>query len=203
MKKIAMFGGSFNPVHIGHVKLLRRMHEEFLIDRIYVIPTFSTPLKDNTPMISAEHRFTMCSLAFADMDSVEVSDIEIKRQGRSYTSDTIDVLSQIHPNCEICLMVGADSFMQLPLWHNVKHIFESATILTISRGEYDADDLFKKKAEYEQNYNAKIRIIEEPVAMVSSTQVRALIESEEEFSHLLPSRVSEYIKENGLYGYGY
>ena len=128
MSRVAMFGGSFNPVHLGHTGIVSRMVEEFDLDKVYVVPTYSTPLKDNTPMLSPNHRIEMCKLAFADMDSVLVSDIEISRQGKSYTVDTLKELKELHPDDELFLIIGADSFLQLRLWYNVASIFDIATI---------------------------------------------------------------------------
>lgn len=201
MSKIAMFGGSFNPVHNGHIKLVQKMQNKFSLNKVYVIPTFSTPLKDNTPMLSPEHRFNMCSLAFSGFEDVVVSSMEIARKGRSYTSDTLTQLHKLHPSDELYLITGADSFLQLDLWHCSETVFSLAHILTVSRGEHTADALYAKKKEYENRYKAKISIVEESIALVSSTQIRQAISNNKEFSHLLPENVSDYIKNNGLYNY--
>ena len=197
-----MFGGSFNPVHEGHKALVLRMIEGFSLDTVYVIPTFCTPLKDNTPMITPSHRLNMCKLAFADVDRVVVSDIEIIRQGKSYTVDTLCEISKLHPDDELFLIVGADSFMQLPLWFKAEEIFQKATILTIARGEVDCQKLLAQKALLHNEFNAKAFVLEEPVVQVSSTQIRNLIATDGDFSRLLCKEVCEYIRRNGLYGYG-
>ncbi len=202
MSKVAMFGGSFNPVHIGHKALVLRMIEEFCLDTVYVIPTYCTPLKDNTPMITPQHRLNMCRITFADVPKVSVSDTEILRKGKSYTVDTLKEIHTKHPDDELFLIVGADSFMQLPLWHNVSEIFSLATVLTIARGEVDYTELTAQKSRLESEYGAKAFVIREPVVQVSSTQIRNLISADKSFSHLLSQGVSEYIMESGLYGYG-
>ncbi len=201
MKKVAMFGGSFNPVHLGHTGLVARMIEQFGLDKVYVIPTFSTPLKDNTPMLPPLHRLNMCRLAFDGVLKAEVSDMEILREGKSYTSDTLQNLSNLHPHSELYLIIGADSFMQLPLWHEAQSIFDIATILTVTRDEIDTSLLNTTRIEYEQKYNAKIFIVKDPIAPISSTLIRNAIKNKEEYKHLLPVRVSDYIKMNGLYDY--
>ncbi len=201
MKKIAMFGGSFNPVHLGHKGLVERMLGKFELDKVYVIPTFSTPLKDNTPMLPPLHRLNMCRLAFEDMANVEVSDIEILREGKSYTSETLQCLSNLHSHSDLYLIIGADSFVQLPLWHEAERIFALATILTVSRDEIDATVLNTAKNEYEQKYNGKIFIVKDPIAPVSSTIIRNAIKNKTEYKHLLPKRVSDYIEANSLYDY--
>lgn len=197
-----MFGGSFNPVHLGHKALVLRMIEEFSLDRVYVIPTFCTPLKDNTPMVTALHRFNMCKLAFEDVERVVVSDMEITRQGKSYTVDTLSEISVLHPDDELFLIVGADSFMQLPLWYKAEDIFRKATVLTIARGEVDYQKLLAQQTLFQNEFNAKAFVLEKPVMQMSSTQVRSLISEKADFSRLLSDEVSEYILRNGLYDYG-
>lgn len=201
MKKIAMFGGSFNPVHKAHVSLLERMKEKFSLDVIYVIPTFSTPLKDNTPMVSAQHRLNMCRLAFENIAGVIISDIEIMREGKSYTADTLVELKNLHPEDKLYLITGADSFMQMEKWYRPDVLFDTAHILTVSRGEYKASELLSRKNRYASLFSAEISIIEEPIALISSTEIRKAIGDKKEFTHLLPQKVSDYIKINGLYSY--
>lgn len=201
MSKVAMFGGSFNPVHKGHTGIVSRMIEEFCLDTVYVIPTFSTPLKDNTPMVTPEHRLNMCRLAFADMDRVTVSDMEIQRQGRSYTVDTLRALKALHPNDELFLIVGADSFMQLPLWYESQSIFTLATMLTVSRGELEFDELKKRREEYIKLYGAKAEILAEPIALISSTEIRDTLADNNDASSMLHQNVYDYITECELYRY--
>lgn len=197
-----MFGGSFNPVHLGHKALLLRMIEEFSLDKVYVIPTFCTPLKDNTPMVTPFHRLNMCRLTFEDLPMVVVSDLEILREGKSYTVDTLSEIRTMHPDDELFLIVGADSFLQLPLWYKAEKIFQNATILTIARGEVDYQKLLVQKDMLQHKWKAKAFIIEKPVIQVSSTQIRNLISTDGDFDCLLCKQVSEYIKRNGLYDYG-
>lgn len=197
-----MFGGSFNPVHMGHKALVCRMIEEFSLDTVYVVPTYCTPLKDNTPMVTPVHRFNMCRLAFGDIPQVTVSDTEILREGKSYTVDTLREIHSLHPDDDLFLIVGADSFMQLPLWHKVSDIFSLATILTIARGEVDYAELVAQKARFESEFGAESYVLREPVVQVSSTQIRNLISTGKHCRHLLPEGVSDYIMESGLYDCG-
>ena len=133
----AIYGGSFNPIHLDHIALCRQIKNEFSLDRVILIPTSKTPLKDNSYLVSDEHRLNMCRLAAADDDFIEVSDIEIQRKGLSYTSDTIAQLK--NDEDELFLIVGADMFMTLEKWHDFKYIFENVTVLTIPRGEKPFD----------------------------------------------------------------
>lgn len=200
MRKVAVFGGSFNPVHNGHIALVERMKEEFSLNEIIIIPTYVTPLKDNTPMVSPYHRLNMLKLAFEDKSYVSVSDIEIVREGKSYSVDTLREIRKSYPEDSLYFIVGADSFMQLPLWKSPEDIFSIAHILTISRDDLDYEELLQRANEYENKYNARCSVLPNSVSEVSSTKVRNKISEKVSVKDLIPQRVSEYIKEQGLYG---
>ncbi len=201
MSRIGMFGGSFNPVHMGHTGLVERLTAAFSLDLVYVIPTFHTPLKDNAYMVSPEHRYNMCKIAFGSNSKVSVSDIEIKRQGRSYTVDTLRELHNRHPQDELFLIVGADSFMQLPQWHEVENIFSIATVVTAIRGDIDYDDLLARKKIYKDKYNANTDVLDQSIKLVSSTEIRNNIAEGNDVTDLVHREVLDYIFENKLYGY--
>lgn len=200
MRNVAIFGGSFNPVHNGHIALVQRMKDAFSLDEVIVIPTFETPLKDNTPMVSSSHRFNMLTLAFTDIDFITISDIEIMRQGKSYTVDTLGELSKVYSNDKLHFIVGADAFVQLPQWRSPEEIFKLAKVLTIARDALDFEILQSKAEEYKLKYNAECGILNEPVSDISSTKVRKLIAEGKSTKGFLPTVVADYIKEQGFYG---
>ena len=201
MSRVGVFGGSFNPIHLGHTGIVKRMIKAYELSRVVVIPTFNTPLKDNTPMLSPMHRFRMCELAFEDIENVTISSIEIEREGKSYTVDTLKELKRVYPDDELFLIIGADSFLQLRLWRDVSTIFKLTSILTVVRGEVFLKELISCKEFYEKEFDAKIFILEEPICSISSTEVRNSILNNKPFIHFLPKKVSDYIIEKGLYGY--
>lgn len=201
MKNAAMFGGSFNPVHNGHVELLERMISEFHLDKVFVIPTNVTPLKDNSYMACADDRLAMCRLAFSNVPAVEVSDMEITREGKSYTVDTLKILKEKYTDAKLHLIVGADAFLQLPLWYKADEIFSLAKILTIVRDDIDYDSLKRAGESYKEKFGAEFGIIENPVTDISSTEIRSLIKENSSVGGLIPFDVYNFIKENELYGY--
>lgn len=192
----AIYGGSFNPIHLDHIELCERFQEEFSLDRVILIPTSSTPLKDNSEMASSIDRLSMCRLASASYDFIEVSDIEIRRAGISYTGDTIAQLKSDVD--ELFLIVGADMFMTMEKWHNAAYIFENAVILTIPRGEYDINILQKKYNEL-KSYGCRARFSASPVGSLSSTAIREMVRNGEDLSDSLHPDVIAYIKQNQLY----
>lgn len=196
--KTAMLGGSFNPIHYGHIQLAKAVKKELDIDRILMVPTYSTPLKDNSEMILPQHRLNMCKIMCREYLDIFVSEIEIQREGRSYTVDTLKRLKSRHPTDELYLIVGADMFLTLDKWKDPKKIFSYASICTVPRNETDYRMLLNKSADLTQ-LGAKCHILKEPVASISSTQIRNSVRQGSDVSSLVGEEVAKYITENNLY----
>ena len=145
--KIAMFGGSFNPIHNGHIMLANAFQKELSLDKVLIIPTYIPPHKQRDYSVSPQQKLEMCRLAVKDMPFAEVSDIEIKRQGASYTYMTLQELRKIYPHDELYLITGADMFMTIHQWKNPEIIFALATICGVPRNDDDISDL-EKQAEF-------------------------------------------------------
>ncbi len=201
MMNIALFGGSFNPVHNGHIALMQTMLREFSLDKIIIMPTYLTPLKDNSYMASAQDRFNMCQLAFENIPGVTVSDWEIKRTVKSYTIETLRYLKTLYPDDKIHLIMGADSFLQLPRWYEFNEIFSLAKVLTVSRNS-DSDTILMETGEkYSADFGCEYAFIKEKVSDLSSTLIREKIANGNDVSNDIPESVWEYIRKKGLYGY--
>lgn len=198
-RKTAMFGGSFNPIHNGHIQLANVCKEQLSLDRIIIIPTGVTPNKDNSEMLSPLHRLNMCRIACKPYSHLEVSDIEINREGKSYTKDTLKALKSLYPDDELYLIVGADMFLSFLLWKNYEEIFSLATIIGCPRDENSCAELlsFSEKL---REFGAKSIILKNPVMTVSSTKIRRKLKNKEDVSDLLSDDVFKYIVNNNLYG---
>ena len=192
----AIFGGSFNPIHNDHVRLALAFADEFCLDRVTLIPTYITPLKDNAEIVDGEHRLAMCRLAVQDHPQLEVSDIELRRGGMSYTSDTLAHF--VAGGDELYLIVGADMYVTLDRWHEFRYIFENAAILVAPRDELDHNSLLEKYEEYKA-YGCRTFMLSERVGTLSSTAVRAAVREGRSLSGMVDGRVEEYILNNGLY----
>ncbi len=192
----AIFGGSFNPIHNDHIKLALQFAEEFDLDKVTLIPTYTTPLKDNSEIADGRHRLRMCQLATEGYPQLEVSDIELKRGGMSYTSDTVTALK--NDTDELFLIVGADMYVTLDQWHEFRTIFANATILAASRNELGYISLKEKYKEY-QPYGCRTLISHNLVGPLSSTAVRAAVKAGGDISGMVDQRVADYIKKHGLY----
>ena len=197
--RVGIFGGTFSPVHNGHIASAKAFMEQMKLDYLYVIPTCMPPHKKIEPSDDPIHRMKMCELAFADIDGVVVSDIEIKRGGKSYTYDTLVELSR--PDTRLFFMCGTDMVLTFDKWYRSEDIFKLCYPVYVRR-ENDpiiTQRIVSKITEYYEKYGVMFRrIITEPIE-VSSTLVRKRVESGEDISELVPSAVAEYIKEKRLY----
>lgn len=198
MKKIGIYGGTFSPPHNGHVGAARAFAEALSLDELLIIPTFTPPHKVFCAEASAEERLEMSRIAFADIPNACVSDIEIRRGGKSYTYLTLEELTGA--DRELYLLCGTDMLLTLDEWKFAERIFGLATICYVRRESDEAIDIAikAKLREYENRYSARITEISCNVVEVSSTELRAAI-AKGQYSELLPSGVLKFIEERGLY----
>ena len=194
--KRAIFGGSFNPIHNDHIRLALAFADAFGLDRVTIIPTFMTPLKDNSAIVDGAHRLAMCRLAAQVDERLEVSDVELRRGGMSYTSDTLAHF--VDKGDELYLIVGADMYVTLDRWHEYRYLFDHATILVAPRDELDYNSLSEKYREY-QAENCHTLFLHSGVGPLSSTAVREAARRGESLGGMVDSRVEAYIREHGLY----
>ncbi len=196
-RRVGIFGGTFNPPHIAHVRVAKAFYECAGLDMLWVIPTNQPPHKKYSGNVSAQDRFNMCRLAFSDIPGACVSDIEIARGGKSYTVDTLMHLAD--DDTELYLLCGTDMFLSLDTWFRADKIFKLATIC-YARRESDKDiaaAIDAKRKEYIDVHCAKIIEIPTDVKEISSTDIRERIVKEDYAE--IPVEVVEYIKERKLY----
>lgn len=197
--KTGVFGGTFNPVHKGHIMLAEYCMDSVGLDRIIMIPTAVPPHKISKNLASENDRLNMCKLACRGKENFFVSDIEIKRQGKSYTYETLTQLKEIYPDDHLYTIMGADMFLTLNRWKNPEIIFEKSSIITIPRDE-------ENKHELENFYNKVLKamgassvILPNPVMSVSSTFIRENLDNFNLISDMLDKGVYDYIIKNNLY----
>ena len=171
--RIAIYGGSFNPPHIGHAEAARAASKALKPDKFLIIPTNTPPHKEleaNSP--SPEQRLEFCRLAFGDIPGVEVSDMELRREGKSYTADTVDALLEQYPGAEICIVMGTDMFLSFRSWYRWQHMLETCTLAVLSREDFDRREIENFKAELEKENGAKVILIPHLPLPMSSTEIR-------------------------------
>lgn len=195
--KIGIFGGAFNPVHNGHLKLADAYLTELKLDKIIFIPTAVPPHKTSEGLISGEHRINMLKSAITKNESFEVSDIEFKRTGKSYSYDTICRLKKVYTNDELYLIIGSDQFFSFHNWYRALDILNMVTVCTAAREENEYNMLCNYKNSHEDMKNCILSNFD--VFEVSSTDIRNRIKNGESISPFVPKEVEQYIKENNLY----
>lgn len=196
---IGVLGGSFDPIHNGHVALARAAIKEACLDKLIVMPTKVQPFKQNRKVTEDFHRLNMVSLAFEDTDNVEVSDYEIKHTKISYTHATLNHLKKIYPNDRIYFIMGTDSLLTLEKWFKGEELLRDFAFIVSFRPGYKEHELDEKIRYYEKIYGTEIIKILSVMPDVSSTEIRNLCEEEKSISELVPKKVERYIYAEGLY----
>ena len=197
--KICIYGGSFNPPHIGHLRLAQAAYEGGALDRVIFIPCGNPPHKDGSDFADAEDRLEMTRLLTDGDARFSVCDIEIKSADKSYTATTLEKLRAMHPDWELCFIVGEDSLRDMKDWHMPKRIFTRAEIIAAVRGGLDHSNFMRCAELYRQKYGAVIRTVEMTETDVSASRIRQLIKNGGDARYMLTDKVAEYIKEKGIY----
>lgn len=180
MSAVGIYGGTFDPIHLGHLHVISQLLQLDIIDHLLIVPAGQPLLRADAPVATGAQRRAMCQLAIgslpADLRSrVEVNPIEILRQGPSYAIDTVDAVAATYPGDEVILFVGSDAYANIDKWHRVEELKNKCRIIVIERPGYSFEGL-------------DISALD-----ISATQIR------EGSSNQIPESVAHYIKENGLY----
>ncbi|MBE6642293.1 MAG: nicotinate (nicotinamide) nucleotide adenylyltransferase [Ruminococcaceae bacterium] len=202
--KIGIYGGTFDPVHLGHIRSVYAFLTACDLDRLFIMPNYLPPHKSLCPGDDPMMRLQMLKIAFGPLpfynDKVIVSDFEIRNREVSYTYKTLEHFKWI--SNDITLLYGTDNFLNLEYWRNAERIFELAKIAHIVRpGTYDeSDEILQMKDRYRDKYGATI--IDVPMAPIelSSTEIREKIKRGENTSYLMPQSVRDFIDQYDLYG---
>lgn len=199
MERIGIFGGTFNPPHIGHIQAAEQAVKALGLDRLILIPDGVAPhktLPENSP--TAWQRLDMLRLAAEGKEKIEVSDLELCREGISYTVDTVAALRKDHPEDELILLMGTDMFLCFEQWRNWQEILSNVSLGVFYRGDHQEESTIGQQKEKLDALGAKVYLVENDVLAISSTQLRRLLafHSAGEF---LPQGVEDYIFRNGLY----
>ena len=195
-KRVGIFGGTFNPPHVGHVEAAKAFVKGADLDTLIIMPAFIPPHKEYLSTVSCEQRLKMCSIAFKDVEKAVVSDLEISRGGKSYTYLTLQELSS--ENVELYFLCGTDMILSMGTWKNPDVIFALANICYIRR-ESDAENtamINERCKEYTSVYGATVIPIDTHVIEISSSEIR---ENKDRLSSYLSSDLLEYIRKEGLY----
>ena len=201
MERIGIYGGTFNPPHIGHMRAAAHAIEVLKLDRLLLIPNGSAPHKIVASGASSRQRLEMLQLSARGMKKAQVSSIELEREGKSYTADTITQLRAENPDAELVLMMGTDMFLSFLTWYHPERILENASLAVFYRGEKNEQAAIADQKEKLEAMGARITLVANPVTAISSTDLRRMLVFRCADPFLCPG-VGEYIRKKGLYGTG-
>ena len=197
--KIAVFGGTFNPVHKAHLKIANEFVSLLNLDKVLIIPTFIPPHKNSSELADGAHRMNMCKLVFMG-EKFQVSDIEIKRQGKSYSYDTLCELKRVYPDDELYFIIGSDMLLSFDKWYRYEDILSMCTLCVMTReNEIGRETLLEYARNVLKLREDEIIISNSKAYEMSSTLIREKIRRNENLSDFLTEEVENYIKENKLY----
>ncbi len=187
-QRIGVLGGTFDPVHLGHLVVASEVCAALALDRVLLVPAHQQPFKDSTGHASPEHRLAMCRLAVANDDRLEVSDVDIVRGGLTYTVDTLADIAAAYPDAELFFIAGADAVSRLSEWREPARLMELARFVGVGRPGHSAPVL-----------PAPHLVVETPEVAVSSTEVRRRSRAGSPMRYLVPDAVVTYIAKHSLY----
>ena len=200
MERIGIYGGTFNPPHIGHIQAAKQAVKALGLSKLLIVPAYAPPHKAVLPTNSptAQQRLEMLRIAVADCPDIEVSDMELRREGVSYTVETVLALKRQYPDGELVLLMGTDMFLTFESWMRWEEILQNAALGVFYRGDKGEKPAIARKKEELEALGAKVTLVQNDVIAISSTQMRRLL-AFRCAGELLPAGVLDYIRENRLY----
>lgn len=189
MPRLGILGGTFDPPHNGHMAIAAAALKECRLDKVIFIPAKYPPHKPAGEISSESDRLNMLKLAVDDRSEFEISDLELKRDGISYTIDTLREVKKLFGRFEILFIIGADNIAEMEGWYRPEAILDSATVVAFNRPGFEPAG----------KYKSRIKMLGMPPVDISSTEIRNKIKTGEDVAGLLPGAVLDYIEKNGLY----
>lgn len=198
-KKIGIMGGTFNPIHFGHLLLAEQAMEAYELDEVIFIPSGNPYMKDAEPIVDGKLRAQMTLLALEGHPCFRMSSMELDREGPTYTYETLDALKKEDSECIYYFLVGADSLLTMETWKNPRMIFKNCVVAASVRGTGTEEKIRKIATHLIYEYQADVRILPARFIDLSSSEIRQRIAEGKSVRYMLPEKVREFIYENKLY----
>lgn len=199
MRKIGIIGGTFDPIHIGHIYIAYEAYKELELDQVIFMPSGNPPHKKDRNITHEIIRYEMVKKAIEPYSFFSISNYEIEKKGLSFTYETLGHLKESFNEVELYFITGADCLVNLNSWENINEIFRLSNLVVFNRPGFDKEDLLKRKKEFEKEYNTHIFYLDLLNIEISSTLIRERIADSFEVSFFLPSGVMGLINKNNLY----
>ena len=198
IERIGLFGGTFDPPHLGHLILAGEACEQIALTHLLWVLTPEPPHKQNQTVTAVEHRLAMLQLAIEDDPRFELSRIELERPGPHYTLDTVKIMKKLHPSAEIVLLIGGDSLHDLPTWHRPADLMAACDTIGVLRRPGDSADLPALERQL-PGISSKVRFVDAPLLEIASRDIRSRAAQGKSFRYYLPPKVYAYIQTHRLY----
>lgn len=199
MRKIGYLGGTFDPIHIGHLMLAEWALDSADLEEVWIIPTGRSYMKTDYYVLPGAERLHMTELAVEGNHRLKCLDIEVRRQGNTYTYETLEELKAAHPDTEFYFIQGADCLFALDSWKYPDRILDSCTVLAAVRGDTDLDFLEPKRRELLGKYNGNIVLMPFMQLSMSSSEIRERVREGKSIRYMVPDKVLDYIEKKGFY----
>jgi len=203
IKRIGVMGGTFDPIHNGHLVTAEEAWKQFQLDQVLFVPSGHPPHKDGRKSLDPEGRYLMAVIATATNPHFKVSRMEIDRNGPSYTIDTVRELHRIYgKNTQVFFITGADAILEILTWKEPEKVLREAVFIAATRPGYDLKKLEESLPEAEKERHAtdpRVLVMEIPALAISSTDIRGRVKEGRPITYLVPEGVSEFIEKNGFY----
>ena len=197
MCRVGIIGGTFDPIHLAHIYIAEEAKKKLNLDKVIFMPAGIQPLKTDKKVTEASLRLEMVQKAIEGKIGFEVSDYEIKKEGKSYTYKTLEHFYKEYK--DLYFITGADCLLDIDKWKEIEKIFSLCKFVVFTRPGYNNEELVNKKRFVEEKYNGDIILLEVPGIHISSTEIREKIINNEKVDDILPAVVLDIIKEKGLY----
>lgn len=199
MDRVGIMGGTFDPIHYGHLVAAETVRIEFQLAKVLFIPTGNPPHKQEKKISAAELRFEMVKVAIADNPSFEISRMEIDRKGPSYTVDTLRALHGDYPDSSLYFITGTDALREIFFWRESDEILKLTNFIAASRPGFEAQDFLDQALKEHPEVAGRISLLEVPALAISSTDIRARVSRGQSIRYLLPEAVCRFIEDKALY----
>lgn len=202
MKRIGIYGGTFNPIHNGHISLVRQVREKMRLDQVFIIPTHLPPHKKIHIIAGNQDRLNMCRLAFENDQNIMVDSTEIRRHEISYTYKTIEILKEKYPDNQWFLIIGGDMLYTLPHWKRAEYILQNCRVLAAARTPNSFHEM-QAFVESTKILSKKVQVIPIDIYMMSSTKIRMMLYQDLNVASYLPPNILDYLKDKQIYPVSY
>lgn len=199
MMKIGIMGGTFDPIHNGHLIISEYIRDYLDLDQVIFIPAGQPPHKDNERVTLSSHRFNMTKLAIQSNEYFNISDMEIKNKEFSYTVNTIKKLKEADSRSEFYFIIGSDSLFTLEKWYSFQELAKITKFALWERAGYSSEEALDRIEYLKDRYDARVIYIEGPIIEISSSQIRSRIKSNRSIKYLVPDSVLKYVEKYNLY----